>query len=872
MPPGRDRTRLAARILEEIAMKRSLALCWGLVGLALPLPFVAAPAAAQEEAGDADVPPFADDVDREWYRRARADWLNEARGLPHFLPYEPRSRALAVLEEQERTMHRGTGASWVELGPAPIPNGQVSSGSSTVSGRVSSIAVHPTDPDEVYVGTAQGGVYRSLDGGLSWSRIFDNAESLAIGAVALAPSDPTILYVGTGEAAGSADSYFGVGLYRIDDPATTATLTGPINPAVTTGVPGTTAFTGRSISEILVHPNDPATIFVSTYTGVAGNPQGGSLGFTVPPLAMLGVYRSTDATSPAPSFTKLTVATGVTVPPDTTGNIAISDIAMDPTDPNRLIAWANGISAANNGGLYLSTNALAANPTFAHVLVSATSSVRAELAGNRVGATVTFYAATGESNGRLRKSTDGGATWTPFLTGGVNFCNPQCFYDIALDVHPTNADILNLGGSPTLVQARSTDGGATFTTNAQTAVGLHVDTHAIAISRSNPSVVYFGSDGGIWRSADGGVTWTSRNNGDFAATQFQSLATHPVDRQFLIGGTQDNGTNFLRPDGTWIRADFGDGGYALIDQSSSSTTDVTMYHTYFNQTTAMGFARVTDVADAHDNGWQGYGCGFGGFIANGITCGASAILFYAPMALGPGVPNTVYFGSDRLYRSANEGVTMPPVSQVLESGRAITAIGISPADDDVRLVGLRNGKLFATTTGSATLDNVTHAGMPLPHPLDTSARRPVSRVVFHPTDPETVYVAFTGYGVASGQHVWKTTSLSTGAAGWVPAGAGIPDVPVNGLVVDPADPLTLYAGTDIGVYRSTDGGGSWLPFGTGLPRVAVFDMAFQGSTERVLRVATHGRGIWEHLVASDTMPFLDGFETGDTSRWSSTVP
>lgn len=829
-------------------------------------------AGAQEAAGDADVPPFAADVDREAYLRARADYVDQLRGLPHFLPYDARSRALAELEAAQARQAEAAGEFWVELGPAPIPNGQISIGSSTVSGRVSSIAVHPTDPDEVYVGTAQGGVYRSLDGGLAWTKIFDSAQSLAIGALALAPSDPTILYVGTGEPAGSADSYFGVGLYRVDDPATTANLTGPINPLVPTGVAGTTAFTGRSISEILVHPSDPATIFVSTYTGVAGNPQGGSLGFTVPPLAMLGVYRSTDATSATPSFTKLTVATGVTVPPDTTGNIAISDIAMDPTDPNRMIAWANGLAAANNGGLYLSTNALAPSPTFSHVLVTTTPSVRGELAGNRVGATVTFYAATGESNGRLRKSNDGGATWTPFLTGGVNFCNPQCFYDIAIDVHPTNADVLNLGGSPSLIQARSTDGGASFTTNAQTAVGLHVDSHAIAISKSNPSVVYFGSDGGIWRSTDAGLTWTSRNNADFAATQFQSLATHPTDRNFLIGGTQDNGTNFLRPDGTWIRADFGDGGYALIDQNAIDTTNVTMYHTYFNQTSAMGFARVTDVADAHDNGWQGYGCGFGGFIANGITCNASAIQFYAPMALGPGDPNTVYFGSDRLYRSTNAGVTMPPVSQVLETGRSITSIGVAPSDDDVRAVGMRNGRIFATTTASATLDDVTSAAMPDPHPLDTSARRPVSRIVFHPVDAETAYVAFSGYGVAAGEHVWKTTALSTGAASWSPAGAGIPDVPVNALVIDPADPLVLYAGTDVGVYRTIDGGASWQPFSASLPRVAVFDLAFQGTSERYLRAATHGRGIWEHPVGANLMPFRDGFETGDTSRWSSSVP
>ncbi len=854
------------------------------LGLAAALPLALAlgtflpltPLAAQPETpeGDADIPPFATGIDKEAYLKARSEYIDLLRGRPHFLPYDPRARALEELAAAKRGRAPAVSPPWTEIGPMPIPNGQVGTGPQlAVSGRVSAIAVDPTDSDIVYVGAAQGGVYRSLNAGTSWTKIFDAADSLAIGALTLAPSNPAILYVGTGEPSGSADGFIGAGLYRIDNATTTADLSGPFDPPVTTGVPGTTAFSGRAISEILVHPTDPATIFVSTSTGTSGNPSGGSIGFTVPPLAMLGVYRSTNATSASPSFTKLTVATGVTVPPDSTGNVAITDLAMDPTDANRIVVWARGAASAGNGGAYLSTDALAATPTFTQTLVTTTADARGELAGNRVASTVTFYAATGESNGRLRKSTDGGASWSAFLTGGQNFCNPQCFYDIAIDVHPTNASILNLGGSPTLVQGRSIDGGATFTTNAQSASGLHVDSHALAIAKSDPNVVYFGSDGGIYRSDDAGVTWVTLNNTDFSATQFQGLATHPTDPQFLIGGTQDNGTNFLRPDGTWTRADFGDGGYALIDQNATDVTNVTMYHTYYNQTTAMGFARVTNVANASDGNWQGYGCGFGGFLANGISCsGVSAILFYAPMALGPGNPNTLYFGSDVLYRSANAGVTMPAVSQVpIESGRPITAIGIAPTNDNFRLVGLRNGKIWGTSTGSSTLVDMTAAAMPDPDPADASARRAIGRIVFHPTDANTAWVSFGGYGVAAGEHVWKTSNFPGGAASWAAAGSGIPDVPVNALVVDRNRPLDLYAGTDIGVYLSRDGGATWAPFDDGMPAVAVFELAFQGQgADRRLRAATHGRGIWERIP--DSWVFADGFESSDTSAWSSTTP
>ena len=368
--------------------------------------------------------------------------------------------------------------------------------------------------------------------------------------------------------------------------------------------------------------------------------------------------------------------------------------------------------------------------------------------------------------------------------------------------------------------------------------GLHADTHAVAVAPSNPNVVYFGSDGGVWRSSNQGTTWSSINTAGFNATQFQSIAVHPTDRNFSIGGTQDNGTPFLHPDGTWTRADFGDGGFALIDQSATDTTNVTMYHTYFNQTNNLiGFGRVTTTANAQDNGWGFLGCN-GTVANNGFRC-ADTVLFYAPMTLGPGTPNTLYFGTDRLYRSINRGSTMTLVSQgPFQAGVAVSAIGVSPQNDNVRIVGLRNGGIFATTTGANPLANVRSAAMPAKY---------VSRAVIDPNNPNTAYVAFSGFGIA-GQQIWKTTNLNANPPTWTNAALGLPDVPFNGFVIDPLNSNMLYAGSDIGVFVSSDGGNTWNPFGTGLPRVAVFDMAFQGPN-RLVRIATHGRGAWENAAA-----------------------
>lgn len=793
-------------------------------------------AAAVEHDDDPDAPSsLRGSMDKGEYLRLRGNYYEERNDAPFDVAFQGRMKAIQTLKRQAGEQGPfSVAGSWTPIGPFPIPNGQTTTISTPVSGRVVAIAVHPTNPDLVYVGAAQGGVYRSTNGGATWTPIFDAAASLAVSSLALAPSNPSILYVGTGESSGSCDSYFGVGLYRIDNADTAPVLNGPFNPPVTTGIAGTTAFTGRAISTIAVHPTNPDIIFVGTTAGIGGIGCD-QLAATVPPLALRGLYRSFNATSGAPSFEKIRVSGDGSVAPDLSGNRNTFDVKLDPNNPDKLVCWYSGATGAGNGGVFVTNNALAPVPTFTNTFASPTSFIRGEIAVTTQGAVTKWMIATGEvSTGRIRRSYDAN-TWSATL-GGAGYCGGQCFYDICIAMPPGDTATVLLGGAAgTGIMQRSVNGGATF---AQAATGLHADSHALTFAPSNPAVVYTGSDGGVWRSADGGATWTSRNTTGLSTTQFQSIATHPIDPNFTIGGTQDNGTNWYKPDGTWIRADFGDGGFTAIDQNATDNTNVTMYHTYFNQTNAMGYARVTNTGSASDGLWTLFGCGFGGSVANGMTCTASAILFYAPIATGPGSPNTLYFGSDVLYRSVNAGVTVTKVSQEpITSGVPITAIGIAPSNDNVRLIGLRNGTVWLTTTGASVLTNVS-AGLPAKY---------VARCTIDPTNANVAYVSFAGFGLPANGHVYKTTNLLSGTPTWTTSGAGIPDVPVNAFVVDPVIPANLYAGTDVGVYRSTDGGASWSPFTTGMPVVAVFDMSLHGPS-RNLRIATHGRGMWERLV------------------------
>ncbi len=761
-------------------------------------------------------------IDKGEYIRLREEHIGLLRGLDTAKPDSRKNaivemtRSEEALERRRRELKEPLGSLWLPLGPAPIPINAVVS----YSGRVSAIAVHPTNPDIVYVGTAQGGVYRSLNGGTVWTPILDGGQSLAIGSIAIAPSDPTTVFVGTGEPQFSSDSFFGVGIYRITSADTTPVISGPLN----LGSGGTDVFTGRSVAKIVVNPTNANQLFATTVTGVAGI-GGTTSGATLPSA---GLFRTSNALAASPTFEKLTVSAL------NGGNRRIVDAVIEPDNPARLIVSLVDSEALGDGGIYLSTNALDAVPTFTRTQATGTttSTGRAELAIQKTGATVTVYAATGVGNGTLYKSVDGGATWTTAIANG--FCNPQCFYDIAVAVDSADANKVFLGGSPALVFGRSTNGGASFTSSSS---GLHVDTQAIAIAPSDPNRIYFGSDGGIWKSTDGGTAWTTLNNSTFSATQFQGIALHPTDRNYTLGGTQDNGTQYLAPNGsTWVRSDGGDGGFAVIDQTSTSPNEVTAYHTYFNQTNSqIGFSRATTVVVGGtangDPNWSGFlGCGG---TANGINC-TDATLFYAPMVGGPGTPNTLYFGTTNLYRSTDKGTTMTSVSGTLPA--RISAIAIAPQDDSVRLVGLTTGAVYLSTTAGATTMNNISGSIP---------GRYVGRVAIDPTNANIAYVALNGFGLAAGQHVWKTTNLLSGAPTWSASGSGIPDVPTNTFVVDPSNPNTLYAGTDIGVFTSADGGANWTPFSAGLPRVAVFGMEIQNA-HRVLKIATHGRGIFQY--------------------------
>ena len=812
-----------------------------------------------EDGDSADIPPFAKGkIDEETYLKMRDEQIAKWRGLPD-LAKAPQARQNAVqhLERGENTVSQRAAfaaamtknssiqtaiqPTWKELGPAPIPNGQTDpnfqpQNELPVSGRVTAIAVDPQNSSLVYVGTAQGGVYRTSNGGQSWTPLMDSARSLAIGAIAIDPKDTGTIFIGTGEANLSLDSFFGVGLYVIRGAKSGhGQLFGPYNQDGN----GHDIFTGRSISSIVVDPRNDNNLLVGSSSGVSG-----MSGDVLPVRPTRGVYLTTNIRSANPTFTREQI-------PPTGSNFLVADMTVDPANPTRVV-----VALGNSGGVWTSTAGDPFNNTATWSLSLNVGFNQAKLAlVHPGGANTTSFILTTDNSirctpvggtartvaGVMFKSVNAGQSWG-LLPAASGFCGGQCFYDQAPAVDPSNPLHILVGGAagrPTAacsarIMSASNDGGLTFQPSSDF---LHADSHATVFAPSDPTIVYAGNDGGIFKSIDGGKTWGSINTLGFSATQFESLPVHPQLANFTIGGTQDNGTELRNAAGKWRRADFGDGGFSQIDSNSTTQSDTLMYHTYFNQTNnLLGYAVVYGTDNAVEGNWGFSGCGNGVPGNNGIIC-TDSVLFYAPVELGPGTYNPVYYATDRLYRSADFGNNNVPVSPQFQAGNPISAVGIAPQDDNVKTAGLAfNGLVFMTADGGTNWFNVTGPW----------GNFYIARISIDPSNKNVAYVSLDGYGTAN--HVWKTTNLTASANGgtttWTAASSGLPDVPANVVRVDFRNSNYVYVGTDIGVFYSADGGNTWQPYGVGLPRVAVFDLHVVPATGAV-RVGTHGRGAWE---------------------------
>ena len=652
---------------------------------------------------------------------------------------------------------------------------------------MTAIAPHPTVPGTVYAGAAGGGVWKTTDGGATWTPLTEDLHDLSVGALALAPSNPSIVYLGTGEGGHPSFAIPGIGFVKSLDGGRTWILP--------------TTVLATQFYRISVHPSNPDELVVGTNAGA---------------------FRSTDGGATWTNV--LSHATYGDVP----------DLVRDPTDPNTLYAttWcaqvrgctvqAGRVLKSTDGGSTwtdrsegLPSNGHGGNYERISIAISRTSS-SVLYAGRSV-----WNPATGAVVSHVYRTADGGSTWSdlassPSSTTVRSYLGFQSYYDNVIVVSPSSPDVVVAGGVSTI---RSTDGGSSFQQIPQNLV--HPDCHDL---QYQGSTLWIANDGGIWTSEDDGATVVPHNDG-LVTRQYYALVSDRSSRTRIVAGSQDNGTvERIAPGTIWRTVNGGDGIQAAIHPGSPALTWTSSQGGQIYRAsdgglaTAPHFRSVAPPVDPEE------------FLP-----------FFTVVRLDPRSGSTIYTGSWRVWKSPDGGDTWAPLpTSVVDGGRwdtsaSVTAIALSASSSQALLVAKTNG-IFRSDDGGRTWTT----GRGIADVKVTSVE----------LDPRDAYRAYATFAAASGPSLYASDD---GGRTWTPSAAGLPEFPAQVVRVDPTDSNDLFCGTDVGVFRSTDRGRTWARFGTGLPAASVHDLDIHEDGS-IVRVATHGRGIWELAVPATNAP------------------
>jgi hypothetical protein len=826
---------------------------------------------------------------------------------------------------QKRGIGKGktSASSWFSLGPknAIYPAFLNRHGSQYVtSGRITALAIGPTctlQQCTLWVAAAGGGVWKTDKalGGGNWVNVSDGF--FGSGAIGALTYDAGTLYAGTGEDAAAGDAEAGVGVYKSTDGGKTWTALGG-NASFTNRAIRTIAIDHNDGNAIYVTSGRGVHGISSTTAGAVSQ---------IPGAPGVGVWKSTDGGATfallQPSTVTLGGQPGQSFPSSFGSSRGATALAIDPTHAGVIYAsaynvgiwrstdygatWTN-IHSVTNTGAMRSEFAVASTPDGHTRMYSGEGDSGSPPSRVFVAEAVETGAPVFVQKTSSNVADPGYATY--------NFCTGQCWYDQRIFSPAGHPDMVYVLGSYTygedhgLSNARalllSTDAGNTFTdltddaqgTNASHN-GLHPDQHAFAVNPTNPNQYFEGSDGGLMRS-DGTFTdissrcdgrslsesalsrckqllsraptaYTSLNNG-LQTLQFQSLSVNPANAKNVQGGTQDNGTfETTGSSVTWPQTIFGDGGLSGFD----STNPHFRFHTYFDAQVDVNFN------DGAPPNWDWIADSF--FIPPG---NGEARLFYFPIITDPTVHGTMFAGLTHVWRTKDDGgpsqayldqhcneftgdftvqcgdwefldgATLTSSTRGTRSGGAIGWISRTSSDTSTVWASTTTGRLFISKNADADpASSVTFTRLDT---LDANApNRAISSISIDPNNPNHAYVSYLSYNeliVSAGQtalpgHVFSVTyDPIAGTATWVNfEGTGTPigNQPVNGVAYDNIAG-DLYAATDFGVVKlaGANVANGWTMAAPGLPVVTAAGLTINSGARQLL-AATHGRGAYQ---------------------------
>ena len=683
------------------------------------------------------------------------------------------------------------------------PGGWVPAGPDNGGGRMSALAADPNNFNRIWAGAADGGVFLSTDGGDTWTPMFDGQTVLTIGAIATHPTDSNVVYVGTGEEGGGQYSYDGEGVYRTTDGGATWTFLGLAET--------------RHIGKIAIDRLNAQRIFVAAGGGAFDKD------------ANRGVYRSSDGGA---TWTKVLYIA------DDTGAV---DVAVDPTDGGRVFAavWQRNRAdnttyvGGPNSGVWRS---LDGGTTWTRLTNGFPTGANVGRIGIAIARTApqTMYATVYDTDAALLgiyKTTNGGDRWSKTSSNSLasQFAS-YGWYLGQIRVNPGNADdVFALDAA----LWRSTDGGK----NWATVVGGEGDVHDLIFGGAGKLVS--AGDGGISRSVNNGSQWSG--NGPLAVGQLYDICVDPHRTERRMGGLQDTGVRWTKTGATfnWGRVWGGDGTQCEFDPVNGNTIYVA--------------AQDGDIGRSIDGGVT-FTPSF-----NGIDPVERAN-WAVPLTADPVTAGTVYTGYQHVYRSTDAGANWTAVSPDLTSGPGtpfsaevppnpvrgtVTVVAVSPVNTSVLWAGTDDGNVWVTSDGGG---HWTRRNPPTPAYW-------VTEITADPFDASTAYLAVTGFrsGVRN-PYLRVTHDLGVSLQD---LSAGLPQVPVNAVVPDPAWHGRLFAGTDIGVESSDDFGTTWSLLGSGLPWVVVQDLVLLPAS-RLLFAGTYARSMYSFDLSQVPPPDGDG--------------
>jgi photosystem II stability/assembly factor-like uncharacterized protein len=755
------------------------------------------------------------------------------------------------------------GLAWRSLGPT------------VQGGRVVDLEPIPGERYGFYVAYATGGVWKTTNNGGSFEPLSDGLPTMVTGDIAVDPTRPKRLWIGTGEPNSSRSSYGGMGVFRSDDGGATFERAGLAD--------------SDRIARIVVDPRDGSHVCVAALgklysTGgsrgvyctrddgaswtrvLAGDtPTTGAIDLVVDakdPDVMYaalwdrsrtpwnlvetgrgsGVYKSSDA---GRTWQRLA---GGFPQGEKIGRIGLAVAASNPSTLYASVDDWNALPAAlvdaGDRPLGLKTlrrmskeQFLAQDPeeieTFlrgedldtaldAPALVAKVKSGEITIADlvAKLEAKDTGFGDVDIWGHSVWRSDDAGATWRRTHDAPMrDLTYTFGYYFGQIRVAPDDAERVYVTGVPLLT---SGDGGRTFSSLQSPQV--HVDYHAWWIDPDDTRRMVVGNDGGLDITYDGGRTWIKLDAQPVG--QFYTVAVDMAEPYNIAGGLQDNGT--LRGPSTarwelgetWTVIGGGDGMHVAVDTRDNQTWYVGSQFGYYQRKGPSGNQEVRP--------------------REGIREPALRYNWNAPIVLSPHNQDIVYYGANRLFRSMDQGETWTAISADLTTSKArgdvpfatITSVSESPKQFGLVWVGTDDGHVWVGTGGG---DRWTAVDAKLP------AERWVSRVIASAHARDRAYVALNGYrNDDPTPYLFRTDDLGRS---WRAISAGLPAEPVNVVREDPVDEDVLYVGTDRGVYVTLDRGAAWTALAAGLPNVPVHDLAVH-PRERELVAATHGRSMW----------------------------